>query len=196
MIERKTSKRATGGSVHVNPGTYQKLSALAADRGLTLREMMAALVDAEHERQPPKTTRRRTYPATRRSRWTADTVTTAIAKRRANGDPVNSWAVQMADSGLWEGGCRVFGSWADALKAAGVELPDKTCGRPASGLARMRGARGFSQERLAQLAGTSQSHISNLERGTAFPTRTMLAALAHALTCNEAMLLAEGASVT
>jgi DNA-binding XRE family transcriptional regulator len=177
-------------SVKLQQETHEKLALMAADRDVTMRALLNDLIEREYQLAPPKTTKKpKRAHSPRVTRWTADSVVEALKRREKAGKAITAWKVQLEDAGLYEGGCRVFGSWTAALKAAGIEIPERSCGVPAKGLKRIRQQKGLSQAELAKRAGTSQSHISELEALRINPTKTMLAALAHALGCDEEQLL-------
>jgi DNA-binding XRE family transcriptional regulator len=182
-------------SVKLQQGTHEKLAHMAADRGVTLRALLNELIEREYQQAPPKTTKKpKRAHSPRVTRWTADSVVEALKKREKAGKAITAWKVQLEDAGLYEGGCRVYGPWTAALKAAGIEVPERSCGLPAKGLKRVRQKKGLSQAELAKRAGTSQSHISELESLRINPTKTMLVALAHALDANEAKILSNRAN--
>ena len=59
---------------------------------------------------------------------------------------------------------------------------------PWHGLRLMRESKGWSQADLAEKSGLSQSHISRLENGSRWPTRTIVPLLAAALGLPIAMM--------
>lgn len=56
-----------------------------------------------------------------RRTWTAEAVIAAILKRSAQGEPVYLCAVLRDDTGLCHAAKRIFGSWAGALTASGLD---------------------------------------------------------------------------
>lgn len=56
-----------------------------------------------------------------RRTWTRERVLRAIAERRSQGLPLNSNAVQEADSSLEHAARKFFGTWHEALRAAGMD---------------------------------------------------------------------------
>lgn len=177
-------------SVKLEQETHEKLAHPAADRDVTMRALLNDLIDREYRQAPPRTSKKpKRAHSPRITRWTADSVVQALKRRERAGKAITAWKVQLEDAGLYEGGCRVFGTWTAALKAAGIEVPERSCGVPAKGLKRIRQQKGLSQAELAKRAGTSQSHISELESLRINPTKTMLAALAHTLECGAADII-------
>jgi DNA-binding Xre family transcriptional regulator len=192
LPERKQRTERGAISVKLEKETHEKLAHLAADRGVTMRALLSELITRAYSDAPPKATTKpkRSHPR-KITRWTQSTVVQEIRAREKASKAVTSWKVQLEDAGLYEGGCRVYGSWNDALKAAGIDVPDRSAGVPARGLQRLRLQRGLSQAELAKKSGTSQSHVSQLEALNVHPTKLMLAALAHGLSCSPRELLLE-----
>ena len=185
--ERDMRVSTRGPSIRIPHESHAKIEAIAADRGVSMAAVVEELIAREHEAHPPKHRRRKKRRAPRLARWTAATVIAAIQERQTEGLPVNSWAVQMADAGLWEGGCRVFGSWAAVLEASGT--PVKPRGAHLKGLRARRIRAGLTQLSLAHLAGLSQATIANMESERYMPSPESATAVAWALGCGVSELM-------
>lgn len=60
-----------------------------------------------------------------RQRWSTDRIIAEIHYRCRHGRAVNAQVVQRDDSRLFSAGRRHFGSWNNALRAAGIEVPSR-----------------------------------------------------------------------
>jgi DNA-binding XRE family transcriptional regulator len=176
-------------SFRVDAETHAMLATMSRTRGVTQAALLTQLVRQEFEASPPTIGLQERERERRPVRWTPEAVIEAIQARHAARLEVTPYRMQLEDAGLWEGGCRVFGSWADALVAAGIELPPRRAEKAALGLGRMRGQKLLSQLALSKMVNVSQATISSLESGVWKPTPVLLRALARALECEPEELL-------
>lgn len=115
----------------------------------------------------------------------------AIHARWVAGLPTGSAVVQFEASHLFKRASSCFGTWG---QAAGVSVDgDRSIGAELRGLRRLRIARKMTFQQLADRAGISAGHLSQLERGIYRPTAATATALAEALGAEVAELLGEQA---